>query len=94
MYCPGYLYVTGKRLVKLTVAHVTDGNLEIIQPLKVTDTHVIIDVEGLSLFGLLRAWLFQASPIRAQVLLFYGMNTLYIHLLPGNVPIEEVCCTF
>lgn len=70
----------------------TGGNVEIMQPLRVTDTHVIIDIQGLSFFGLLRAWLFQAYPIKAQVLLFYnkGRNTLYIHLLPANVPVEEV----
>ncbi|KAF5896572.1 NACHT, LRR and PYD domains-containing protein 1b allele 2-like, partial [Clarias magur] len=84
-------------VVKLTVAHLTDRNVEIIQPLEVTDTHVIIQVHGLSLFGLLKALLFQAYPTRAQVLLFYKQltqhrmrNKLHIHLLPGNVPVKEV----
>ncbi|XP_062872241.1 uncharacterized protein LOC134333981 isoform X2 [Trichomycterus rosablanca] len=85
--------------VKLAVAHFTGGNLEIIQPLKVTDSHVIIDVQGLSLFGLLKVFenmLFPTKPINAQVLLFHEKLTdiqiskLYIHLLPGNVPVEEV----
>ncbi|KAM9440995.1 NACHT, LRR and PYD domains-containing protein 1a allele 5-like isoform 1-T2 [Clarias gariepinus] len=84
-------------VVKLTVAHLTDRNVEIIQLLKVTDTHVIIQVHGLSLFGVLKALLFQAYPTRAQVLLFYKQltrnhmrNKLHIHLLPGNVPVTEV----
>ncbi|KAF5889630.1 NACHT, LRR and PYD domains-containing protein 1b allele 2-like [Clarias magur] len=83
--------------VGLTVAHVIGGNVEIIQPLQVTDTHVIIDIHNLSCFGLLRALLFQAYPIKAQVLLFYKKlngkhrkSKLNIHLLPGNVPVVEV----
>ncbi|KAF5900856.1 NACHT, LRR and PYD domains-containing protein 1b allele 2-like, partial [Clarias magur] len=82
----------------LTVAHVTGGNVEIIKPQTITNTHVVIDVQGFSLFGLLRARLFKAHPIEAQVLLFYkelnGKNSnvskLHMHLLPGNVPAEEV----
>ncbi|XP_053340950.1 uncharacterized protein LOC128511926 [Clarias gariepinus] len=83
---------TREDLAKLTVAHVTGDNVEIIQPLKVTNTHVIIDIQRLSLFCILKEWLFQAHPIKAQVLLFYhrGMTKLNIHLVPGNVPVEEV----
>ncbi|XP_060768423.1 NACHT, LRR and PYD domains-containing protein 1b allele 3-like [Neoarius graeffei] len=84
-------------VVEFTVAHVTDGNVEIIQPLKVTNTHVIIDIEGLSLFGVLRALLYKGYSIKAQVLLFYKkiigthkMSKLHMHLLPQNVPVEEV----
>lgn len=86
-------------MVKLTVAHVTGGNVEIIQPLKVTDTHVVIPIHGLSLFSLMKALFFQSYPVRAQVLLFYKILTgkhrtskLHIHLLPGNVPVKEVIC--
>ncbi|KAG7314432.1 hypothetical protein KOW79_021735 [Hemibagrus wyckioides] len=79
-------------VVKLTVAHVTGGNVEMLQPLKVTNKHVIIEVQRLSLFGLLKALLLPAFPIRAQVLLFFekSLNKLHIHLLPGNVPVKEV----
>ncbi|XP_058239077.1 NACHT, LRR and PYD domains-containing protein 1b allele 2-like isoform X2 [Hemibagrus wyckioides] len=78
--------------VKLTVAHVTGGNVEVLQPLKVTKTHVIIEVQNLSLFGLLKTLLLPAYPITAQVLLFFekSLNKLHIHLLPGNVPVQEV----
>ncbi|XP_058239092.1 uncharacterized protein LOC131348292 [Hemibagrus wyckioides] len=83
--------------VNLTAAHVTGGNVELIQPLKVTKTHAIINIQGLSLFGLLRALLSHKIPITAQVLLFYKkingkhrMSKLHMHLLPGNVPVEEV----
>ncbi|XP_053086278.1 NACHT, LRR and PYD domains-containing protein 1b allele 3-like [Pangasianodon hypophthalmus] len=76
-------------VVELTVAHVTGANVEIIQPLKVAKTHVIIHIQGLSLFGLTLSW---SLNIRAQVLLFYEkrMSKLYIHLLPENVPVTEV----
>ncbi|XP_062846939.1 uncharacterized protein LOC134309225 isoform X2 [Trichomycterus rosablanca] len=86
----------GEHSVKLAVAHFTGVNLEIIQPLKVTDSHVIIDVQGLSLFGLLKNMLFPTKPINAQVLFFHEeltdiqISKLYIHLVPGNVPVEEV----
>ena len=76
-------------------AHVTGDNTEIIQPLNVTNTHVIISIQGFSLFGLLK--ILYPRPIKAQVLLFYkelrdkqGRKKLHIHLLPGNVPVKEV----
>ncbi|XP_047665387.1 uncharacterized protein LOC125140310 isoform X2 [Tachysurus fulvidraco] len=82
--------------VKLISAHVTGGNVELIQPLKVTNTHVIIDIQVLSLFGLLKR-ISLKYPIKAQVILFYKKkygnsrkSKLHIHLLPGNVPVEEV----
>ncbi|XP_036436877.1 uncharacterized protein LOC118815050 [Colossoma macropomum] len=81
---------------ELEVAHFTGENVEVIPPLKVTNTHVIISIQGLSLFGLLKKIL-HPGPISAQVLLFYKemmckeiRKKLHIHLLPGNVPVEEV----
>ncbi|MCJ8732332.1 hypothetical protein PDJAM_G00210010 [Pangasius djambal] len=85
---------TDKNQIELAVAHCSEGNIEILQPLKVTSTHVIIEVQHLSLFGLLKKWIFQETPISAQVLLFYQKmqirRKLHIHLLPGNVPVKEV----
>ncbi|XP_072531193.1 NACHT, LRR and PYD domains-containing protein 1-like [Salminus brasiliensis] len=85
-----------KNQAQQAVAHFTDGNVEIISPLRVTTTHVIIRIQGLSLFGLIRN-LFQANPISAQVLLFHKnlsgrqrRRKVHIHLLPRNVPVEEV----
>ncbi|KAL7838144.1 hypothetical protein AOLI_G00265480 [Acnodon oligacanthus] len=82
---------------QLVVAHFTGDNKEIIQSLKVTNTHVIISIQGLSLFGLLKKMISYFSPINAQVLLFYKemmdkqkRKKLNIHLLPGNVPVKEV----
>lgn len=81
------------------MAHFCDDNVEIIPPLKVTDTHVIIEIKDFSFFGLLRKKLFNAKPIRAQVLLFYTeimgrtkRSKLHMHLLASNVPVEEVTC--
>ncbi|XP_056325401.1 NACHT, LRR and PYD domains-containing protein 1a-like [Danio aesculapii] len=80
----------------LAVAHFTAGNIEIIQPIKVTETHVMIDIRDLSLFGLLWMKIF-SHPISGQVLLFLRTlpveereKILNVHLLPGNVPVPEV----
>ncbi|XP_036436225.1 uncharacterized protein LOC118814633 [Colossoma macropomum] len=88
---------TEENKVKQAVAHFTDDNIEIITPLQVTSTHVIIHIQGLSPLGIIRDLLFKPCPINAQVLFFYKTlavrqrwNILYIHLLPGNIPIEEV----
>ncbi|XP_067117107.1 uncharacterized protein [Osmerus mordax] len=36
----------------LSVAHVTGGSVELVPPLRVTDSHVVVDVTDLSLWGL------------------------------------------
>uniref|UniRef100_A0A3B1JAP4 FIIND domain-containing protein n=1 Tax=Astyanax mexicanus TaxID=7994 RepID=A0A3B1JAP4_ASTMX len=81
---------------ELAVAHFTSGNLEIIEPLEVTNTHVIIAIRDLSIFALISK-IFFAGPINAQVLFFYkpvtgvqNLREMHIHLLPGNVPLTEV----
>lgn len=82
---------------RLAVAHFTGGNVEIMKPLQVNETHVMIDIRDLSLFGLLRRMIFTPSPVAAQVLLFLRPITarrreiiLDVHLLPLNVPLSEV----
>ncbi|CAB1342449.1 unnamed protein product, partial [Coregonus sp. 'balchen'] len=79
----------------LSVAHVTDGNMEIVQPLKTTATHVIVNITHLSLFGLIGNW-FSFLPVQSQVLLFLRpqgnrsqKRTLNVILLPKNVPLCE-----
>ncbi|KAI2648219.1 hypothetical protein H4Q32_018255 [Labeo rohita] len=81
----------------LDVAHFTCGNVEIMKPLQVTETHVMIDIKGLSLYGLLKRLIFPPSPVAAQVLLFLRPiiarqreNVLDVHLLPLTVPLSEV----
>ncbi|KAK2850294.1 hypothetical protein Q7C36_009077 [Tachysurus vachellii] len=92
---------TDKSKIELSVAHFSEGNVEIIKPLNITNTHVIFEVQGLSIFGLFKKLIYSENPINGQVLLFYKENIrkLHIHLLPGNVPVEEVqklnqCNTF
>uniref|UniRef100_A0A8C1YPV8 Si:ch211-195h23.3 n=1 Tax=Cyprinus carpio TaxID=7962 RepID=A0A8C1YPV8_CYPCA len=81
----------------LAVAHFTGGNVDIIQPLKVTETHVIINIRDLSRFGLIWIKTIFGFPIDGQVLHFLRPVTveqeqkiLNVHLLPGNVPVTEV----
>ncbi|KAF5896565.1 NACHT, LRR and PYD domains-containing protein 1b allele 2-like, partial [Clarias magur] len=78
--------------VKLTVVHESDKNVEIIQPLKVTNTHVIINIQSPSLFGLIKSNLCLSRQVKAQILLFYkeSMNKLHIHLLQRNVMAKTV----
>ncbi|XP_067308702.1 NACHT, LRR and PYD domains-containing protein 1 homolog isoform X2 [Pseudorasbora parva] len=81
----------------LAVAHLTGGNIAIMQPLQVTETHVMIDIRDLSLFGAIKRMFFPPSPICGQVLVFLRPltvrqreNILDVHLLPWNVPLSEV----
>ncbi|KAM4603564.1 uncharacterized protein ACJ7VT_018253 isoform 2-T2 [Polymixia lowei] len=84
----------------LSVVHITDDGMSILEPQKITETHVVINVSNLSAFGLIwdyiKRFLTPDVPISGQVLLFLGppnrrqkrkMNVL---LLPRNVPVQEV----
>ncbi|KAM4603903.1 NACHT, LRR and PYD domains-containing protein 3-like [Polymixia lowei] len=81
----------------LSVVHITDDGMSILEPQKITETHVVINVSHLSAFGLiLKKIKGLRKRISVQVLLFLGppnrkqrckMNVL---LLPRNVPVEEV----
>lgn len=85
-----------KNQIELAVAHFSEGKMEILQPLKKIDTHVMIKAQHMSSYGLLKKSIFKESPINVQVILFYQIiqirRKLHIHLLPGNVPVEEVIC--
>ncbi|XP_023280368.1 NACHT, LRR and PYD domains-containing protein 1a-like [Seriola lalandi dorsalis] len=86
----------------LSVVHITDDGMSVIDPLEITDTHVIVKVPHLSCFGLVWAWelllrlLDNKKPISCQVLLFRPPNqitrkqSLNVHLLPSNVLLDEV----
>ncbi|MEQ2169966.1 hypothetical protein GOODEAATRI_030378, partial [Goodea atripinnis] len=59
----------------LSVAHITDDDeMSILEPTKITDTHVLVNVPHLSAFGLiwdtLLRFLHMKQPINCQVLLF------------------------
>ncbi|XP_048851436.1 NACHT, LRR and PYD domains-containing protein 1a-like [Brienomyrus brachyistius] len=80
----------------LSVAHFCGGNMQVLKPLGVTDAHVTIHVQNLSLFGLLRNILsLIMSSVRGQVLLFQPpgrppQKQIYVFLLPSNVPVSQV----
>ncbi|XP_059182933.1 NLR family CARD domain-containing protein 3-like [Centropristis striata] len=82
----------------LSVVHITDDGMSFLEPLEVSDTHVMVKVPHLSAFGLTRitTWLWSIVwPIKAQVLLFLRtpirrIPVLDVLLLPGNVPLTEV----
>ncbi|XP_057190996.1 NACHT, LRR and PYD domains-containing protein 1 homolog isoform X2 [Triplophysa rosa] len=97
LHFPHCEILTEENKDSLAVAHFIDDNVEMLQPLKVTSTHVIIDVTEFSLFGLIKKIIFPASPVRYQVLLFVRPisvkqkeKILDVHLLPRNVPVSEV----
>ncbi|XP_059182912.1 NLR family CARD domain-containing protein 3-like isoform X2 [Centropristis striata] len=82
----------------LSVVHITDDGMSFLEPLEVSDTHVMVKVPHLSAFGLTRitTWLLSIVwPTKAQVLLFLRppirrFPVLDVLLLPGNVPLTEV----
>uniref|UniRef100_A0A8P4JUS7 NACHT, LRR and PYD domains-containing protein 12 n=1 Tax=Dicentrarchus labrax TaxID=13489 RepID=A0A8P4JUS7_DICLA len=82
----------------LSVVHITDDGMSILEPLQITDTHVIVEVHHLSIFGLIwdimRLW---TKPVSGQVLLFLGppnpeteIQKLNVILLPCNISLDEV----
>nr|XP_015195085.1 PREDICTED: uncharacterized protein LOC102691721 isoform X2 [Lepisosteus oculatus] len=87
--------IDGRRSDFLTVAHVSCGNLEVVSPLGVTQTHVRVSIAGLSLWGLVKSlW---DSSILGQVLLFLQpgdgvdlLPKLNVFVLPGNILLSQV----
>nr|XP_015195113.1 PREDICTED: NACHT, LRR and PYD domains-containing protein 1b allele 3-like isoform X4 [Lepisosteus oculatus] len=78
---------------QLKVAHRLDGNTEIIQPTRVTDSHVEVKVDKLSPFTIVLKILGFKVEVRGQLLLFLlklsSRQKLIILLLPSNVNVEE-----
>ncbi|XP_030260817.1 NACHT, LRR and PYD domains-containing protein 12-like [Sparus aurata] len=83
----------------LSVAHITDDGMSILESLEITDTHVVVKVPHLSAFGLvwdfIKRFLNISVPIVGQVLLFLrppriGHPVLDVFLLQDNIPINEV----
>ncbi|KAM9437594.1 uncharacterized protein ACWYII_015456 isoform 2-T3 [Salvelinus alpinus] len=83
---------SGKGFDSLSVAHVTGDSVEVLQPVRVTDSHAVMDITELSLWGLVSSYF--SSSVEGQVLLFHKPQlrkpTLNVHLLPVNVPVTEV----
>lgn len=86
----------------LSVVHVfSDDGLNLLKPLEITDTHVVVRVSELSAYGLvwdfLKRFIERKDPIPSQVLLYLGPlkpkaqnQKLYVFLLPRNIPTYEV----
>ncbi|MED6251555.1 hypothetical protein ATANTOWER_032657 [Ataeniobius toweri] len=86
----------------LSVVHISnDDGLSIVEPLKITDTHVIVKVSDLSPFGLvwdyIKRFMERKDPVASHVLLYLGLlnpraqnQKLYVFLLPRNISKHEV----
>ncbi|XP_044032068.1 protein NLRC3-like isoform X2 [Siniperca chuatsi] len=83
----------------LSVIHITDDGMSILEPLEITDTHVVVKVPHLSAFGLvwdyIQRFLNISLPINGQVLLFLRPpnirhQILDVFLLQDNIPLHEV----
>ncbi|KAM9492113.1 uncharacterized protein ACWYII_004091 isoform 2-T2 [Salvelinus alpinus] len=80
----------------LSVAHVTDDNMEFIPPHEITETHIIINITGFSAYGNVHEEDAPISPIQGLVLLFHQpfvpeqRSILNVFLLPSNVVRKEV----
>ncbi|XP_041641957.1 NACHT, LRR and PYD domains-containing protein 12-like [Cheilinus undulatus] len=85
----------------ISVVHITDEGMSIIQPLEITETHVVVKTPHLSAFGIIldvikRFKDFMTTPVRGQILLFSRPAYKKMHvilsviLLPSNVPLQEV----
>ncbi|XP_042277099.1 NACHT, LRR and PYD domains-containing protein 1b allele 2-like [Thunnus maccoyii] len=85
----------------LSVVHITGDGMSILEPLEITDTHVVVNVPHFSLFGLvwdcIKRFLNITMPVSGQVLLFLRppnpktqRQYLEVFLLPRNIPLQEV----
>ncbi|KAK9529916.1 hypothetical protein VZT92_011462 [Zoarces viviparus] len=82
----------------LSVVHITDDGMTILEPLEITDTHVVVKVPNLTAFGLVRRFLNIRLPIKGQVLLFLRPphvkeQILNVFLLQDNIHVLEVAKT-
>ncbi|XP_041670610.1 NACHT, LRR and PYD domains-containing protein 12-like [Cheilinus undulatus] len=83
----------------LSVVHITDDGMSFLELLEITDTHVVVNVPHLSLFGLVwdffKRFLGNFLPINGAVLLFLrpltvSTKVLYVFLVPENVDMDKV----
>ncbi|XP_062273930.1 uncharacterized protein LOC133979436 [Scomber scombrus] len=85
----------------LSVVHITDDGMSILESLEITDTHVVVNVSHFSVFGLvwnrIKRLLNIPMPVSGQVLLFLRAPNpktkrqyLDVFLLPRNIPLQEV----
>ncbi|XP_055006562.1 uncharacterized protein LOC110162157 [Boleophthalmus pectinirostris] len=78
--------------VDLCVAHISDCGLSLMEPERITQSHVVISVSGLSVFGILMKFFGGYKEISGQVLLFCTTDKLTINmfLLPRNISLDQV----
>ncbi|XP_068586000.1 caspase recruitment domain-containing protein 8-like [Cebidichthys violaceus] len=83
----------------LSVVHITDDGMTILELLEITETHVVVKVPNLSAFGLVwdivRRFRNFLWPIKGQVLLFLRPplirhQILDVLLVQDNIPLHEV----
>ncbi|XP_073324782.1 uncharacterized protein [Pagrus major] len=85
----------------LSVVHITGDGMNFLEPLEVTDTHVVVTVPHFSAIGLLKNFikrlLNKMRPVSGKVLLFLGQpnpktqrQKLNVFLLPKNIHLDEV----
>ncbi|XP_047434159.1 NACHT, LRR and PYD domains-containing protein 1a-like [Mugil cephalus] len=78
----------------LSVVHITDDGMSIIQPVEISETHVIVDIPHLSKFGIAKQIKDSIiKPVKGQVLMFLQhepCRIIRVFLLPINVPVQEV----
>ena len=83
----------------LSVVHITEDGTSFLKPLKITDTHVVVDVPHFSILGvvydLIKGLLNIPREIKSEVQLFLRYpdlepEVLDVLLLPHNVVLNEV----
>ncbi|XP_038566297.1 uncharacterized protein LOC119896930 [Micropterus salmoides] len=83
----------------LSAVHIADDGMSVLEPLEITDTHVVVKVPQLSAFGLVwdtaKRFLNTSPPVNGQVLLFHrpphtSHQVLDVCLLQNNIPVREV----
>ncbi|RVE75036.1 hypothetical protein OJAV_G00012780 [Oryzias javanicus] len=78
----------------LSVLHITDDGTSLLQPVTVTQTHVVVNVPHLSAFGIVNMIQRILTGVRGQALLFQNSKkkclSIHVILLPSNVPLYEV----
>ncbi|XP_050926138.1 LOW QUALITY PROTEIN: NLR family CARD domain-containing protein 3-like [Lates calcarifer] len=79
----------------LSVVHISGDEMSILEPMEITDTHVVVKVPHLSAFGLvwdiIQRFVNISLPVEGQVLLFLrppneGPQILDVFLLQENIP--------
>lgn len=81
----------------LSVVHTHENIPEFIAPVKMTKTHIAVNVCRLSNYGIVDEKNQDCKKIKGQVLLFLEPNIsdeqqrIWVFLLPNSVPLLEVC---